>query len=166
MANPVDPQKIYAISRPDSSLLTLYFLYSLCSLCLFPLVLIALLIRYYTLRYRFDEEGVRMSVGLLFKHESVVQYSRIQDLHISRGLFQRWLGLATIQVQTASGNAMAEIAIEGLKNYDEIRDFLYSRMRGAKVGDEEKDKPAAGPDEVLNLLTEIRDELRALREKK
>lgn len=162
----IDPQKIYSLHRPESSLLTLYFLYSLCSLCLFPLVLILLFIRYATLQYRFDEEGIRMSVGFLFKHESVVQYSRIQDLQISRGLFQRWLGLATIQVQTAAGAATAEITIEGFKNYEEIRDFLYSRMRGARVGEEKSAPPTPQQDDVLTLLTEIRDELRALREKK
>lgn len=166
MTQMVDPNRIYSITRPDPSLLTLYILYSILSLVMFPIVLTYLLVRYYTLHYRFDDQGVRMSHGLLFRSESLVQYSRIQDLHISRGLLERWLGLATIQVQTAAGSASPEMTLVGIRNFEEVRDFLYSKMRGARFGEEE---PAAQespkkPDEVVALLTEIRNELRWLRE--
>jgi putative membrane protein len=89
-------------------------------------------------------------------------YARIQDIHLSRGLLERWLGLATIQVQTAAGSSTAEMSIVGLAEYEDLRDFLYSKMRGARPGAEE---PAAAPegDETLRLLGEIRDELRAVR---
>lgn len=165
MARKVDPREIYAITRPESVLLTLYLLRSLATLILFPLVFIPLLIRYLTLQYAFDEESIRKSHGIIFRKESLVQYSRIQDLHISRSLLQRWLGLATIEVQTASGSAAAEMTLEGLTNYDEIRDFLYSRMRGARFGEEEA-IPITDADEAVALLTEIRDEIRLLRARK
>lgn len=166
MHPPVDPDRIYRIDRPEPVLLWLYVLRSLASLIFFPLVLVPLLFRYITLQYRFDEESVRKSYGLIFKHQDLVQYSRIQDLHLSRGLLERWLGLGTIQVQTASGAATAEVTIEGLSNFEEIRDFLYTRMRGARFGEEDSSQPlAAEPaDDVVLLLTEIRDELRQLRE--
>jgi uncharacterized membrane protein YdbT with pleckstrin-like domain len=54
---------------------------------------------------------------------------------------ERWLGLAKIQVQTASGNASAEMTIEGLQHFERIRDWLYSRMRGAR---EQASSPRAG----------------------
>jgi putative membrane protein len=156
-------QRIFQISRPEPKLLTLYLLYALCTLIFFPIVFVPLWIRYATLRYRFTEEGVGKSHGLLFKHEDLVQYARIQDLHLSRNLFQRWLGLATIEIQTASGSAGAELTVEGLSNYDELRDFLYSKMRGVRFGEGDEPAAAAGEDEATALLTQIRDEIRLLR---
>ncbi|MBL8794875.1 MAG: PH domain-containing protein [Planctomycetia bacterium] len=168
MHPPLDPQRIYHIDRPEPTLLWLYALRSLASLVFFPLVFIPLLFRYITLRYRFDEESVRKAYGLIFKHEDLVQYARIQDLHLSRGLLERWLGLGTIQIQTAAGSATAEVTIEGLSNYEEIRDFLYTRMRGARFGEEDAAQVAVvePADDVVGLLTEIRDEIRRLREER
>src|SRR6185369_12043401 len=86
--------------------------------------------RYHTLRYRFDEEGIHMRVGILFRRELNLTYARIQDIHLRSGILQRWLGLANVQIQTASGSSGPELVIEGFKEYEAIRDFLYTRMRG------------------------------------
>ncbi len=64
--------------------------------------------------------------------EVVVAFRRIQDIHVSRNLIQRWLGIDSVSVQTASGNAMPEIVLEGITDPDSVRDWLYERMRGAK----------------------------------
>ncbi|GIW82707.1 MAG: hypothetical protein KatS3mg105_4514 [Gemmatales bacterium] len=167
MAKSFDVQRIYSITRPESGLLILYLIRSLGALIFFPLVFIPLAIRYATLRYRFDEDSIYKSYGLFFKQEDLVQYSRIQDLHVSKGLIERWLGLGTIEVQTAAGSATAEMTIEGMANCEEIRDFLYWQMRGARFGDQdEEQEPHAGSgepaDTVVSLLTEIRDEIRLL----
>jgi uncharacterized protein len=155
---------IFAIERPSPRLLTLYVLRSL-ALCLlgpwFLIAIVPLYFRYHTLRYRFDDEGVAMSWGILWRRETYLTYARIQDIHISRGLFERWLGLGTIQVQTAAGSAGAEMGIEGLAEYEQVRDYLYSRMRGATQHSSTTAAPEG--DDATALLTEIRDELRALR---
>ena len=157
---------IRQITRPYPKLLLLYVMRSLALLCLGPWFLISLLpfyFKYQTLRYRFDDEGVAMSWGLIWRREIYLTYARVQDIHLSRGLFERWLGLATIQVQTASGSAGAEMSIEGIEEFEELRDFLYARMRGAKEEKHEVASGAAG-DSVEALLSEIRDEVRALRQ--
>ncbi|MEW5765965.1 MAG: PH domain-containing protein, partial [Acidobacteriota bacterium] len=59
-------------------------------------------------------------------------YARIQDIHLVSNVVERWLGLARIQIQTASGSARAEMTIEGIREFELLRDFLYSRMRGAQ----------------------------------
>jgi putative membrane protein len=169
----IDEQQVYGITRPDGKLLILYVLRCLLTGPAFPFVFLPLFFKYETLKYRFDDEGVTMAWGLLWRREIFLTYARIQDIHLSRGLFERWLGLGTINVQTASGSSSAEMAIVGLTEYEMLRDFLYSRMRGARFGetpdDEQADAtppPGAEPaDETLELLTDIRDELRALRER-
>jgi putative membrane protein len=110
-----------------------------------------------------------MKVGILFRREVNVTYARIQDIHLSSGLIQRWLGLADVQIQTASGNAGAELTIEGFMEYESIRDFLYAKMRGTR---DHRSSPAStsvaqgagGSDASVALLLSIRDELRATRE--
>ena len=161
----LDPR---AITRPDPALLRYYVVTTVVgTLCLIPLTIVALLpllFKYHTLRYRFDDEGVSMAWGVLFRREINLTYRRIQDIHVTRNIFQRWMGLATVAIQTASGSATPEMSIEGILTVDQLRDFLYSKMRGARGEVADDTAEAAPADEALGLLREIRDELAALRE--
>ena len=125
---------IFRIERPDGSLMTYYVLASLVAGPFLPFVLVPLYFRYHTMRYRFSEEGVSMRWGILFRREINLTFARIQDIHLTSNFVERWLGLARIQIQTASGSAKAEMTIEGLREYEAIRDFLYARMRGLRTG--------------------------------
>jgi len=164
-----DPAKV---RRPDPLLLR-YYLITACiaSFCIIPLTLlifIPLYLRYRSLRYDFDDEGVRMKVGILFQREVNLTFRRIQDIHVSRGIIQRWLGLASVSVQTASGSATPEMTIEGVREPDVLRDYLYQMMRGAK-GDEPAAKTIHSAEahvpegDPAALLQNIAEELRAIR---
>lgn len=132
---PQDPgrQAVPEVERPHDSLMTYYMLSSLVAGPFFPFVLVPLYFRYHTMRYRFTDEGVSMSWGVLFRREINLTYARIQDIHLTSNFIERWLGLARIQIQTASGSARAEMTIEGVREVRALRDFLYSRMRGART---------------------------------
>ncbi len=166
----LSPEKIFALERPDRALWTHYIIRAICTGPLLLFTLPYLFFRYHTLRYRFDEEGIHMRVGLIFRREVNLTYARIQDIHLSSGFIQRWLGLADVLVQTASGNAGAELVIEGFKEYEAIRDFLYTRMRGYQGVTAKTAQPAlapastAGGSEMVPLLLAIRDELKQTRE--
>ncbi len=150
-----------AITRPDDSLLTYYILVSLAALVAFPAVFIPRYIRFKTMRYRFDDEGVSMRWGFFFRHEVYLTYRRIQDIHVTRNIIERWMGLAKVPIQTASGTSGATMKIEGIRNPEPLRDYLYERMRGARGLDEESEQAAGLDDQALVLLREIRDELRS-----
>jgi putative membrane protein len=151
-----------SITRPESALLKYYFITSLFALIAFPIVFLPRFFRYETLRYSFDDEGVAMSWGFVFRKEIYLTYRRIQDIHVTRNLIQRWLGLADVAVQTASGSSDVEMVIEGVREPDVLRDFLYQNMRGARGVEVAAAAVAApGDDEVTALLREIRDSLRA-----
>jgi len=119
------------------------------------------------MRYRFDEDGISMRWGILFRREIHLTYTRIQDIHLTSNLIERWLGLARIQVQTASGSSAAEMTIEGIKTYELVRDFIYSKMRGhaAAPATPNVSQAADGGElaEVASCLREVSGELRALR---
>jgi putative membrane protein len=161
-----------AISRPHERLMTYYAIVALLTVVAFPITLIALYIKYRTLQYRFDDEGVWRRQGLLWRREVNVAYRRIQDIHLTNGLIQRWLGLATVSIQTAAGSATPEISIEGVLEAEALRDFLYTKMRGVREaaqpgGEVERAAIASAEpgDETLAILTDIRDSLRRLEDR-
>jgi uncharacterized membrane protein YdbT with pleckstrin-like domain len=170
MNHAIEDKQILALERPHPALWKYYII---CALFTGPGIVFTLpylFFRYYTLRYRFDAEGIHMRVGILFRREINLTYARIQDIHLRSGIIQRWLGLANLEIQTASGSATAELVIEGFKEFEAIRDFLYTRMRGYQS----RHTPAASTpassgaegdnSEVVLLLLGIRDELRRTRE--
>jgi putative membrane protein len=165
---------ILAIERPHPDLLKYYLVSSFIFGPLFPFVMIYGAIRFRTMRYRFTSEGISMSWGIMFRREIIIQYSRIQDIHLRSNVVERWLGLARVLVQTASGSSGAEMTLEGLKEFEAVRDFLYSRMRGVKdqVKPPRMPRPAGagggvvgGVDsaELTAVLRDVAEELRGLR---
>ncbi|MGE0784451.1 MAG: PH domain-containing protein [Sandaracinaceae bacterium] len=168
MTSPTSPPfDVRAITRPHPKLFWQFLLISIVSGPLMPLVFLPLMFKYQTLAYRFDDEGVSMSWGYFWRREVHLTYARIQDIHVARGLIERWLGLGTVLVQTAAGSAGAEMAIIGVPEFEAVRDFMYARMRGAmdEPAPELAHAPtmAVGGDPSAALLLEIRDELRAIR---
>lgn len=161
---------VQRIDRPDPKQLKLYFLTALAGsvgslgfgLPFILLGMIPLVIKYKTMRYRIDDEGVGVQWGWLFRSESYLTYEKIQDIHLNRGFFERWLGLGRVSIQTASGSSGAEVALIGLTEFDAVRDYLYSRMRTgaapARLGEESIEDGA----DAIALLTSIRDEVTAL----
>ena len=164
----VDDSAIYAIERPDPRLLRYYVLTSFLGGPAMPFLLVYGYFRYHTMRYHFDEQGVKMSWGILFRREINLTYARIQDIHLSSNIVERWLGLARIQVQTASGSSGAEMTIEGVREFEALRDFLYSKMRGTKSHAVAAAGPAAALDsnaasDLTAVLREVAAEVHAVR---
>ncbi len=169
----INEQQIYAIERPHPRLLWLYIVRSILTGPGLIIVMPLLIFRYITLRYRFDPEGIHVQWGLLFRNQVNLTYARIQDIHMTSGLIQRWFGLADLQIQTAAGSSKAEMTIEGMLESEAIRDFLYTRMRGyrAPMAGATAAAPAipgglpptAQETQALQLLAETVAELRAAR---
>jgi membrane protein YdbS with pleckstrin-like domain len=155
--------------QPAPGLLTYYALTSLFAGPFFFVPLLVLYFRYHTLRYQVEGEGITMRWGILFRREVSLTYARIQDIHLTSNFVERWLGLAKIQVQTASGSSTAEMTVEGMPQYEAIRDFLYSKMRGARDRVVQPGAAAAGElsgapaHELTAVLREIAAEVRQLR---
>jgi putative membrane protein len=163
-------RRVLAIERPHPNLLRYYVLTSFVAGPFFLVPLVYLYFRYHTMRYRFDDHGVNMRWGILFRREVSLAYARIQDIHLTSNLVERWLGLAEVKISTASGSTSAEMIIEGRQDFELVRDFLYARMRGVR------DHPLAAPrtatenaagvpslDPVVSLLRQVSDDLRAVR---
>lgn len=181
MTDPADDRRIQAIDRPDVALFKYYLLATLPFLALlpaYPFILLPMYFRYHTMRYTFSDDGISMRWGILFRREIIVNYARIQDIHLKSNIVERWLGLCRILIQTASGSQSAELTIEGIKEFELLRDFLYARMRGVKDAHahqhlQPQTQPSApiqaapnstsSADELTIVLREAVHELRAIR---
>ena len=168
MQPPFNEAEILALDRPDKALWTYYWLRLLLIPPLFPIMVVPTWFRYHTMRYRFTDEGISMKWGILFRREIILNYARIQDIHLNSNIVERWLGLARILVQTASGSASAEMTIEGLKQFEAVRDFLYTKMRGVKDAAHRTVAPTAACEgatsaELVSVLRELTAEVRAMR---
>ncbi len=173
MISPADDAAILAIERPHKNLFTYYVLSLLVFPPLLPVLILPVWFRYHTMRYKFTDEGISMSWGILFRREIIVNYARIQDIHLKSNFVERWLGLARVLVQTASGNSGAELTLEGLQEFEAVRDYLYSRMRGVKDHRAPAPTPIglantasgsnAGDHELAAALREVAHELRETR---
>jgi membrane protein YdbS with pleckstrin-like domain len=174
MTDPAADRHIQSIEKPDKALWTYYILVCLIVPPVFPLLILPAWFRYHTMRYKFTDDGISMSWGILFRREIIVNYARIQDIHLRSNFVERWLGLARILVQTASGSSSAEMTIEGIKEFEQLRDFLYSRMRGVKdhahhpapatISQGQSGTGPADAGELAAALREAAAELRAVRE--
>ena len=159
-------QQIFSIRRPAPALMKVYIFSSLLFGPFFPFALLYLYFRYHTMQYHFDEEGISMKWGILFRREITLTYARIQDIHLTSNVVERWFKLARIQIQTASASAAAEMTIEGLHEFALVRDFLYTKMRGVR-GTAAAAVPSAEETTESKLaatLREVAGELRAVRE--
>lgn len=159
---PVDEEKIFSLTRPHDNLWKLYLIYAFISNVAIFITILPLYFRFRTLRYRFDREGLSVSYGILFRKETYLTYARIQDIHVTRNIFERWLGIGTVEIQTASGSSDAAESIVGVTEFNQIRNFLYARMRGHRT----KQTPPEGESDesqMNRLLAEIRDELHGIR---
>lgn len=161
--------------RPVRQLFYSYLIHSLFWGPAFLYPLITNLIRYRTLTYEFAEDGLTASWGHLSRREVTVNYRNIQDIHLRSDIVERWLGLARIEVQTASGEAAAELIIEGVLEYEALRDNLLRQMRQARqttslaAGQEREWEPAgerltpAVASELTRTLQAVTAELQAIR---
>jgi putative membrane protein len=156
--------------KPDETLLHYYFVASLFWLVFFPIVFTFRYIRYRTLRYTFTDKEITMSWGGIHKQSISVSYERIQDVQLSSGPLERQFSLAKVQLQTASGDANAEIVLEGFLNPAEVRDQLYKKIQQAKNPGQPpataQSVPAASStesNEIAQSLQDIALELKAIR---
>ena len=161
MDHPED-EAIFAINRPHPNLRFWYLFTSFLWGPLFPIPMFFQWRRYVTIQYRFDQQGITVSWGKLARREINVLYERIQDIHLKVNFVERKLGLARLAIQTASGDASAEITLIGLQEYEAIQRFLHRRTRHqATTTPQPATENTAALADVLNRVT---DELRGLRQ--
>jgi len=123
--------------------------------------------RYYeSIRYVLEKDEIVWKRGVWFKRTGIVPYNRITNIDIVQGPIYRHYGIATLKIQTAgySGRPGAETRIDGVENYEELRNMILKMVHKKKaeaveVYDESDDR------DVLRELRAIRKLLEDIHKK-
>lgn len=99
--------------------------------------------RYRAWHWRLTDIALELRYGVLVHRHEAVPYFRVQQIDISQGPFDRLLGLATLQVTTASASGSAGLPGIPAADAPQIRVQLLARAAVA-VGDQ--------PDEVRDAV--------------
>ena len=85
-----------------------------------PVVLIALAFiirlpsrRFHARGYALSADRLRMVRGILFRHDTVVPFGRVQHIDVNQGPIERFFGISTLTLHTA-GSHNASVRLPGL----------------------------------------------------
>lgn len=92
---------------------------------------------YQTMKYKLTGHEMTWRRGVWFRNTGIVPYNRITNVDITQGPISRALGIASLRIQTAgysaSKAASSEISIEGIKEFEDLREFIMGMVRGGKA---------------------------------
>jgi membrane protein YdbS with pleckstrin-like domain len=86
---------------------------------------------YRSIFFELKDDEVTWKRGVWFRQTGIVPYDRITNIDIYQGPLMRLLGFSLIKLQTAgySGQAKAEITMEGIVEAEELRETIRSMIR-------------------------------------
>jgi len=94
-----------------------------------------------TFVYTLSHDEIVWHRGVWFRETGIVPYNRITNVDIAQGPVSRRIGIASLKIQTAgysgasrSATRAAEITIEGMANYTELRDAIMGFVHGKAPG--------------------------------
>lgn len=120
---------------------------------------------YRTAAYRLTDEEIEYRRGVFFQQRTTVPYNRITNVNAAQGPVQRSVGAGEVQIHTAGygGQMGAELSIDGVSDYEDIKEQVLAKTRGTRpVGTESGEvmtvnQTAAGdPTASADLLAEVR----------
>ncbi len=130
------------------------------TLVVLVVVVIPFIFLYYpTIRYEVVENEIHVFRGIITKTRKVVPYRTITNMEIKRGIFDRFFGIGTIEIQTA-GNSNPnkggpEETIDGIPNEYllPLQNHIISMVRGVSGSP----GTSHDTDPVTAILAELRD---------
>jgi uncharacterized membrane protein YdbT with pleckstrin-like domain len=120
------------------------------------------------LHYSIESERLVIQKGILTKVSISIPYSAVTDFTLNRSLFDRWLSMGSLFVQTAGQGAQAAIhegRLDGLVEFETLHHELRGKVkayRGNQVLEQPKPEEAG---QHSNVLQEILAELKAISQK-
>lgn len=124
-----DSQAMLGMPKPLASLALLAAL----SLCFGAPVFAYNHLEYLSFTYELSVEEVIIREGVLTRNTAVIPYARIQNINTKRTVFERLIGLATLQIETAGTNPGAsEGILPGVAKKDELIAEILGHVEKAK----------------------------------
>ena len=119
---------------------------------------------YLSLSYLLTESDIIIERGVWWKHKSIVPYNRVTNIEVLQGPLSRLFGLGKVSIQTAGFSAggssgsskVAEAVILGIKNFEEIKDFVLAKVKRLRPIAVEAEAEATASDVNLQILDELK----------
>ena len=120
---------------------------------------------YKSLEYRVYEDRVSIHKGILTKTQQNIPFRAITDFALVRTLYDRFLGIGSIKIQTAgkhiSSSSQYEGNLAGLTSYEQLHTDLRKKVKklhpiSETVTTREIEKPADA-DVLLEMLKELKE---------
>ena len=132
------------------------------SLVFIPMIIFAgaWIPKYYnSIAYKLTEHEIIWRRGVWFKYTGIVPYNRITNIDIAQGPISRRLGIASLKIQTAgysAGKARAELRLDGIERFEELRDLIMSFVKKRKPAAVEVFEEEELDQRILDELVKIR----------
>ena len=128
---------------------------------------------YRSLRYEVQDDEVVVHVGIWTKSVKHVPYRTVTNLQVKRDIVDRWLGIGTLNIQTAgmSGQTGAEERLVGLSDVQGVYESVAGELRRFRGGmaptqaDVEVEPTAVPQDGLREILAEVRAIRKSLEER-
>lgn len=120
------------------------------------------------LHYSVETERIVIQRGILTKKNISIPYSAITDFTLNRSLFDRWLGIGSLFVQTAGQgpqSAIHEGRLDGLEDFESLYHELRAKVKAYRGSLKEESAPVAESQADTDVLQAILDELKHIRRK-
>jgi hypothetical protein len=122
--------------------------------------------------YRLTAEEIQYRRGVWIKKQSEVPFKRITNVTTSEGPIQRWVGAGSVEIHTAghSAQAGAEMKVQGVEDFEEIKEQVMNEVRAHRGVAEDEGEPsvevpttttATGDEDLLDEVRRIRELLEA-----
>ncbi len=124
-------------------------------------------------RYRFmiQEDGIEIKRGILWKKDITIPYDRVQNVDIDRGPIEQLIGVYDLNIFTA-GTSSETQAIFGAEGYlpgvlrpEKVRNTILNRVQESEEDGFGITRKETKIDAKTQVLEEILDELKKIREK-
>ncbi len=121
------------------------------------------------LRYSIDDERLVIRKGILTKTTVSIPYRAVTDFTLRQSLYERWLGIGTLLVQTAGQGAQPGVhegKLSGLVDFEALHTTLRARVKAYRGGQAtEKDADSAAPVINSDVLKSILEEVKKINHK-
>lgn len=113
---------------------------------------LAVIARYVSFRYRYEERELVIRSGLVFRNERHIPYARVQNINAVQNVLHRLLNVVEVHIETGGGaEPEAKMSVLPVHALEEMRQQILGDRRAAAAGAAEADGGSAAGQVLLRL---------------
>ncbi|MCF7808196.1 MAG: PH domain-containing protein [Candidatus Marinimicrobia bacterium] len=120
------------------------------------------------LNYSVESERLMIQKGILTKKKVSIPYSAVTDFTLNRSLYDRWIGIGSLFVQTAGQgpqSAIHEGRLDGLVEFDSLHQELRARVKASRSDQQSEQSGDLEPVADTEVLNSILEEIKKINRK-